>query len=71
MISGHVYVPMKRLVGITILTVTSPIVINVTTRVLLAVETKGSFFLWLAKFKHQKKSPLGKSPVGWQEFNKR
>ena len=70
-ISGHVYVPMKRLVGITILTVTSPIVINVTTRGLLPVETKGSFFLWLAKFKHQKNSPLGKSPVGWQEFNKR
>jgi len=37
-----------------ILTVTSPIVINVPTRGLLAVETKDSFVLWLAKFKYQK-----------------
>ena len=33
---------------IAILTVTSPIVINVPTRGLLAVETKNSFVLWLA-----------------------
>ena len=39
---------------IAILTVTSPIVINVPTRGLLAVETKDSFVLWLAKFKYQK-----------------
>ena len=38
---------------ITILTVTSPVVINVPTRGLLAVETK-DFVLWLAKFKYQK-----------------
>jgi len=36
---------------IAILTVTSPIDINVPTRGLLAVETKDSFVLWLAKFK--------------------
>ena len=61
-------VPAKRIVGvgvnltpdvrlytsIAILTVTSPIVINVPTRGLLAVETKDSFVLWLAKFKYQK-----------------
>ena len=41
-------------VPIAILTVTSPIVINVPTRGLLAVETKDSFVLWLAKFKYQK-----------------
>ena len=40
--------------GIAILTVTSPIVINVPTRGLLAVETEDSFVLWLAKFKYQK-----------------
>ena len=40
--------------SIVILTVTSPIVINVPTRGLLAVETKDSFALWLAKFKYQK-----------------
>ena len=39
---------------IAILTVTSPIVINVPTRGLLAVEAKDSFVLWLAKFKYQK-----------------
>ena len=39
---------------IAILTVTSPIVINVPTRGLLAVETKDSFVLWLAKSKYQK-----------------
>ena len=39
---------------IAILTVTSPIVINVPTRGLLAVKTKDSFVLWLAKFKYQK-----------------
>ena len=39
---------------IAMLTVTSPIVINVPTRGLLAVETKDSFVLWLAKFKYQK-----------------
>ena len=39
---------------IAILTVTSRIVINVPTRGLLAVETKDSFVLWLAKFKYQK-----------------
>ena len=39
---------------IAILTVTSSIVINVPTRRLLAVETKDSFVLWLAKFKYQK-----------------
>ena len=39
---------------IAILAVTSPIVINVPTRGLLAVETKDSFVLWLAKFKYQK-----------------
>jgi len=38
---------------IAILTVTSPIVIYVPTRGLLAVETKDSFALWLAKFKDQ------------------
>ena len=32
------------------LAVTSPIVVNVPTRSLLAVETKDSFVLWLAKF---------------------
>ena len=41
-------------IDIAILTVTSPIVINVPTRGLLAVETKDSFVLWLAKFKYQK-----------------
>ena len=40
--------------NIAILTVTSSIVINVPTRRLLAVETKDSFVLWLAKFKYQK-----------------
>ena len=40
--------------AIAILTVTSPIVINVPTRGSLAVETKDSFVLWLAKFKYQK-----------------
>ena len=40
--------------SIAILTVTSSIVINVPTRGLLAVETKDSFVLWLAKFKYQK-----------------
>ena len=39
---------------IAILTVTSSIVINVPTRRLLAIETKDSFVLWLAKFKYQK-----------------
>jgi len=39
---------------IAILTVTSPIVINVPTRGLLAVDTKDSFVLGLAKFKYQK-----------------
>ena len=39
---------------IAILTVTSSIVINVPTGRLLAVETKDSFVLWLAKFKYQK-----------------
>ena len=33
---------------IAILTVTSPVVINVPTRGLLAVETKNSFVVWLA-----------------------
>ena len=37
-----------RAARIAILTVTSPIVINVPTRGLLAVETKNSFVLWLA-----------------------
>ena len=36
-----------------ILIVTSPIVINVPTRGLLAVETKVSFVLWLAKLENQ------------------
>ena len=40
--------------AIAILTVTSPIVINVPTRGLLVVETNDSFVLWLAKFKYQK-----------------
>ena len=40
--------------AIAILTVTSPIVINVPTRGLLAVETKDCFVLWLPKFKYQK-----------------
>ena len=44
----------KEVSPIAILTVTSPIVINVPTRGLLAVETKDSFVLWLAKFKYQK-----------------
>ena len=39
---------------IAILIVTSPVVINVPTRGLLALETKDSFVLWLAKFKYQK-----------------
>jgi len=39
---------------IAILIVTSPIVINVPTRGLLALETKDSFVLWWAKFKYQK-----------------
>ena len=39
------------LLSIAILKVTSPIVINVPTRDLLAVETKNVFALWLAKFK--------------------
>lgn len=39
---------------IAILTLTSPIVINVSTRGLLTVETKASFVLWLAEFKYQK-----------------
>ena len=41
-------------VEIAILTVTSPIVINVPTRCLLAVKTKTSFVLRFAKFKYQK-----------------
>ena len=52
---------LKKFSGITqgkeciaILTVTSPIVINVPTRGLLPVKTKDSFVLWLAKFKYQK-----------------
>ena len=45
---------MPEMFSIAILTVTSPIVINVPTRGLLAVETKDSFVLWLAKFKYQK-----------------
>ena len=40
--------------SIAILTVTSPVVINVLTRGLSAVETKDSFVLWLPKFKYQK-----------------
>ena len=36
------------LLSMAILSVTSPIVINVPTRGLLAVETKNSFVLWLA-----------------------
>ena len=40
--------------SIAILTVKSPIVSNVPTRDLLAVEAKDSFLLWLAKFKKQK-----------------
>ena len=39
---------------VAVLTVTSPIVINVPTRGLLVVETKDSFVLWLEKFKYQK-----------------
>ena len=39
------------LLSIPILKVTSPIVINLPTRDLLAVETKNVFVLWLAKFK--------------------
>ena len=38
---------------IAILTVTSPIVINVQSRDLLSVETRDSFVLWLAKFQYQ------------------
>ena len=38
---------------IAILAVTSPVVINVPTRGLLAVETKDSFVLWLAKLENQ------------------
>ena len=38
---------------IALLTITSPIVINVPTRSLLAVEKKHSFLLWLAKFKYE------------------
>ena len=40
--------------SIAILTVMSPIVINVPTRGWLAIETKDSSVLWVAKFKHQK-----------------
>ena len=40
--------------SIAILTVTSPIVINVPTRGLLVALTKDSFVLWLAKFQYQK-----------------
>ena len=40
--------------SITLFIVTSPIVINLLTRGLLAVETKDSIVLWLAKFKYQK-----------------
>ena len=40
--------------SIAILTVMSPIVINVPTRGLLVAVTKDSFVLWLAKFKYQK-----------------
>ena len=40
--------------NIGILTVRAPIVINVPTRGLLAVEIKDSFTLWLEKFKYQK-----------------
>ena len=36
---------MKKITSIAILTVTSPIVINVPTRDLLVIETKGSFVL--------------------------
>ena len=46
--------PLLWLYGIAILTVTSPVVINVPTRSLLAVETKDSFVLWLVKSKYQK-----------------
>ena len=42
--------------SVAILTVTSPIVINVPTRGLLVAVTKDSFVLWLAKFKYQKSS---------------
>ena len=41
---------------IAILIVTSPFVINVPTSRLLALETKDSFVLWLAKFRYQKTS---------------
>ena len=41
------------IISIAILTITSPIVINVPTRGSLAVETKDSFVLWLAKLKYQ------------------
>ena len=55
---SHIYSLRHRKCGvrgfIAILTVTSLIVINVPTRGLLAVETKDSFVLWLAKFKYQK-----------------
>ena len=40
--------------GMVILAVTSPIVINVPTRGLLAAITKDSFVLWLTKFKYHK-----------------
>lgn len=44
----------RETLTIAILTVASPIVINVPTRGLLAVARKESFVPWLAKFKYQK-----------------
>ena len=49
---GFTCLYIRRLLAI--LTVTSPIVVNVPTRGLLAVETKDSFVLWLAEFKYQR-----------------
>ena len=56
-IAKHFVITFKFLIkpsGIAILTVTSPIVINVYTRGLLAALKIDSFVLWLAKFKYQK-----------------
>ena len=58
LINYHMYTEIEigksNCFSIAMLTVTSPIVINMPTRGLVAVETKDSFVLWLAKFKYQK-----------------
>ena len=58
----------SRTTLIAILTVTSPIVINVPTRALLAVETKNSFVLWLANLNIKKLFINSEYRYIWQFF---